>query len=299
MSSNAPYIDVLRSFSDATVSTLKEMTELNATVGELFEDTVEDFKFKGHVVATKTSGSICGMVLLHNYYETALAIGNKLRLHLLGENTALKEINDDMSEVLKEWANTIIGNATNVLPYIVFDPPFFILDAEIMRDYLVGVETIYWMAIHVPKVGRFYYNYLLYPQQKEAALEEKKKSLSTDKKILVVDDSPIIRKLMRLYLRSLGYENVLEAENGVEAILIHTREKPAIIFMDLVMPKARGDEALKRIRDKDKNTPIIMLSSVSDKGVIEDCKKIGLTGYIVKPLTSETGPDALKKYLYE
>ena len=69
--------------------------------------------------------------------------------------------------------------------------------------------------------------------------------------------------------------------------------------MDLVMPKVRGEEALKRIRDEDKETPIVMLSSVSDEKMIESCKSLGIAGYIIKPLTAETGPDELKKYLYE
>ena len=293
------YADILNPFSEATISTLKEMTELNATVGEIFEDKVENFKFKGYAVATKTSGSIDGVVLLHNYIETALAIGNQVRLHLLGEDNKLNEINDEMGEALKEWANTLIGNATYKLPHIVFDPPAFILNTESMSEYLKGVKTIYSLPIHVEDVGRFYFNYLLYPSQEGTASLEEKMPLSLDKKILIVDDSPVIRKMMKRYLRTLGYENVLEAENGLEAIIMHAREKPAIIFMDLVMPKARGDEALKRIRNTDKETPIVILSSVSDENVIEDCKKLGLTGYIIKPLTSSTGPDELKKYLYE
>lgn len=299
MSSDTAYIDILRSFSEATVSTLKEMAELNAIEGEIFEDTVENFKFKGHVVATKTSGSINGIALLHNYTQTALAIGNQLRLYLLGEENAIEEINEEITDVLKEWANTIIGNATKALPHLDFNPPVFILSPEKMNDYLIGVKTIYWLAIRVPQVGRFYFNYLVYSQQKGNMAEEGKKPLSVDKKILIVDDSPVIRKMMKRYLRSLGYENVLEAENGLDAILLHTREKPSIIFMDLVMPKTSGDEALKRIRDTDKDTPVIMLSSVSDKDVIEDCTKLGLTGYIIKPLTPSTGPDELKKYLFE
>jgi len=299
MSSNTTnYMEILHPFSEAAISTLKEMAELNATAGDIFKDKVEDFRFKGYAVAAKTNGSINGVVLLHNYIETALATGNRIGSHLLGEDVELKEIDDDMSEALKEWTNTLIGNATRKTSDLIFDPPDFILNTESMSDYLEGVEAIYSIPIHIENVGRFYFNYLLYHDHDRFIQREEKTPLPKDKKILVVDDSPVIRKMMRRYLHTLGYENILEAENGLEAIIMHAREKPAIIFMDLVMPKARGDEALKRIRNTDKETPIIILSSVSDTNVIEDCKKLGLTGYIIKPLTSSTGPDELKKYLY-
>lgn len=293
------YADILNPFSEATVSVLKEMTELNATVGDIFEDKVEDFRFKGYAVATKTSGNVNGVVLLHNYIETAVAIGNRVRLNLLGEDSELEEIDDEMSEALKEWSNTLIGHATRTLSHIVFDPPEFILNTERMDSFLEGVATIYSVPIHVEDVGRFYFNYLLYPSQEDGTAAEGKTKLATDKKILIVDDSPVIRKMMKRFLNVLGYENIIEAGDGLEAILMHAKEKPAIIFMDLVMPKVRGDEALKRMRDKDKETPIVMLSSVSDEEIIENCNRLGLAGYIVKPLTATTGPDELKKYLYE
>jgi PleD family two-component response regulator len=91
-----------------------------------------------------------------------------------------------------------------------------------MNDYLEGVETIYSVPIHVEDVGRFYLNYLLFPSRQEFISTEGKTPLSKDKKILVVDDSSLIRKMMKRYLQVLGYENILEAENGLEAILMDT-----------------------------------------------------------------------------
>jgi CheY-like chemotaxis protein len=69
------------------------------------------------------------------------------------------------------------------------------------------------------------------------------------------------------------------------------------MFMDVVMPEMNGNEALKEIRLEDNITPIIMLSSVADDGVIEECKALGIEGYIIKPLTMESGPETLNRYL--
>lgn len=231
---------------------------------------------------------------MSGFIQLFLSISENERTHT--RTGRIGEIDDEMSEALKEWSNTLIGHATKTLSHIVFDPPEFILNTERMDSFLEGVETIYSVPIHVEDVGRFYFNYLLYPS---GTTTEGKTKLATDKKILIVDDSPVIRKMLKRFFNVLGYENIIEAGDGLEAILMHAKEKPAIIFMDLVMPKVRGDEALKRIRDTDQETPIVMLSSVSDEEVIENCNRLGSAGYIVKPLTATTGPDELKKYLYE
>ena len=116
-------------------------------------------------------------------------------------------------------------------------------------------------------------------------------------KILIVDDMKMIRTSLKRFLKTLGYENTVEAENGNDAIQKHLSEKPAIIFMDVVMPELNGNEALRKMRDTDKTTPIVMLSSVSDKKTIGECESLGIEGYIIKPLTAKTGPETLKPFL--
>ena len=48
---------------------------------------------------------------------------------------------------------------------------------------------------------------------------------------------------------------------------------------------------------KDETPPVVMLSSVSDDDVIDECQKLGISGYVIKPLTKESGPEMLKEYL--
>ena len=116
-------------------------------------------------------------------------------------------------------------------------------------------------------------------------------------KILIVDDMKMIRSSLKKFLKTLGYENTVEAGNGREAVDVFEEEQPDFIFMDVVMPELNGNEALREIRQKDTTTPIVMLSSVADQRVVDECKQLGINGYIIKPLTVKTGPQTLQKFL--
>ena len=115
--------------------------------------------------------------------------------------------------------------------------------------------------------------------------------------ILIVDDMKMMRTAIKRYLSSLGYDNVIEAENGAEAVKKFQDNQIAFIFMDMVMPIMSGLEALKKIREVDSEIPITMLSSVADQNSIDDCKMYGVLDYILKPLSATSGPDTIKKAL--
>ena len=121
--------------------------------------------------------------------------------------------------------------------------------------------------------------------------------LAKDAKILVVDDMKMIRKSIIKYLGKLGYEDVIEAANGAEAVAKARVGTINFIFLDIVMPTLTGDEALKQIREINPDLPVAMLSSVYDDDVIKACKAQGIVGYILKPLDAESGPEMLSKIL--
>lgn len=277
-------------------STLGEMADLKVDSGDVFEDKVEDFRFKGHAVAIRTHGKIEGVILLHNYIETALEISNRVRKNLLGDAEEYSEMNEEMQGALAEWGNIITGRATQRLELLkmgfTFEPPQFIYDTENMGAILKGVQEIVSVPVHIDGVGRFFLNLLLYSEEDSSG----KQAIALGEKVLIVDDSPIIRASMKKVVSALGYNNVIEAGSGKEAIEKHSAESPAIMFMDIVMPEMNGDEALAAIRDKDKETPIVMLSSVADQTVIEKCNGLGATGYIVKPFSLKDGPEILREY---
>jgi len=121
--------------------------------------------------------------------------------------------------------------------------------------------------------------------------------LDSNARILIVDDMKMIRTAVKRYLSALGYENTIEAENGAEAVKKFKTYKIDFIFMDVVMPIMTGAEALKEIRELNNDVPIAMLSSVADQKIIGDCMLLGAIGYILKPLSAESGPESLKKVL--
>ena len=121
--------------------------------------------------------------------------------------------------------------------------------------------------------------------------------LKRDAKILIADDSKIIRIAMTRIFNDLGYEGVIQAEDGAQAVERHAADRPDLIVLDIVMPNMNGDEALAKIRAADQQTPVIMLSSLAKQSQIDACKALGIVEFVVKPLTAEEGKGVVKSLL--
>ena len=119
--------------------------------------------------------------------------------------------------------------------------------------------------------------------------------LSKDAKIMIVDDAPIMREALRRVLASLGYTNILQAEHGKSAIYLLEKNdyKIDFVFLDIVMPFMDGKATLKKIREKSKTLPVLMLTSVADTDAVEECTKEGISGYVLKPVNAENGIDII------
>ena len=106
-------------------------------------------------------------------------------------------------------------------------------------------------------------------------------STSPAAKVLIIDDEPPIRKLLRLGLRAHGYET-LEAPNG-KAGLDLLAENPDIIILDLGLPDIEGMELLQRIRQHSESVPVVVLSSRSDESGKVKALDLGADDYVTKP----------------
>ncbi|MEL6107120.1 MAG: response regulator, partial [Planctomycetota bacterium] len=102
--------------------------------------------------------------------------------------------------------------------------------------------------------------------------------------ILVVDDGESNRRLISLYLKRAGVE-VIEAENGVEAIEIADQVKPDLILMDMHMPVMDGFEATKRLRQQGFGNDIIALTADVMKDDERRCREAGCSGFLTKPIS--------------
>jgi two-component system KDP operon response regulator KdpE len=100
-------------------------------------------------------------------------------------------------------------------------------------------------------------------------------------KILVVDDEPPIRKLLRMGLTTQGYE-VLEASNGKMSLELLKRE-PDLIILDLGLPDIHGHELLRMIRARAESVPIMVLSSRGDEAGKVQALDFGADDYVTKP----------------
>ncbi|WP_027529314.1 response regulator [Bradyrhizobium sp. WSM3983] len=100
-------------------------------------------------------------------------------------------------------------------------------------------------------------------------------------KVLVIDDEPPIRKLLRMGLSTQGYE-ILEASSGRIALEKLT-EEPALIILDLGLPDIQGHELLRTIRARNESVPIVVLSSRGDEAGKVQALDLGADDYLTKP----------------
>lgn len=100
--------------------------------------------------------------------------------------------------------------------------------------------------------------------------------------VLVIDDEPPIRKLLRMGLSTQGYA-ILEAPNGRTALDLLSREGADLVILDLGLPDMRGHDLLKAIRAGHPDLPVVVLSSRDDEGGKVEALDLGADDYVTKP----------------
>jgi len=118
------------------------------------------------------------------------------------------------------------------------------------------------------------------------------------KRILVVEDNETNMYLIRFILKNKGYQ-VIEAITGEEGVELALKEKPDLVIMDIQLPGIDGLETTRRIRESKagKELPIVALTSHAMVGDKEKALKAGCTGYIEKPINTETFIAQIEEYL--
>jgi len=108
------------------------------------------------------------------------------------------------------------------------------------------------------------------------------------KTVFTVEDSQVVRGIIKQVLQSEGFD-VLEANDGREALEIIKTKKPKvdIYILDVNMPNMDGITLLGEIRKFDTTTPIVMLTTETDKSKIIKAKSLGATGWVIKPFERE------------
>ena len=116
-------------------------------------------------------------------------------------------------------------------------------------------------------------------------------------RILVVDDFATMRRIISNVLRQLGFENLVEAEDGSSALQILERDQIDFVVTDWNMPEMSGLDLLKAIRAKaDKgNMPVLMVTAEALQENIIAAARAGVNNYIVKPFDAKTLAEKINK----
>ncbi len=115
------------------------------------------------------------------------------------------------------------------------------------------------------------------------------------KRLLVVDDAMLMRKLIRDVATEAGWEVAGEAKNGLEAVTLYDQLQPDLVTMDVVMPGMGGLEALRIIREHDPAAQVVMVTALDQKQTLMDSIRDGALDFIVKPFERERIINLLKK----
>ena len=119
--------------------------------------------------------------------------------------------------------------------------------------------------------------------------------ITNNKRVVIADDSILIRKILKNILNSADYTVVGEATNGEEAIALYKQLKPDILTLDITMPVMNGLEALRGILDYDKDAKVVMVSAAGQQHNIIEALKLGATLFITKPFDNDDVIDSFNK----
>lgn len=107
------------------------------------------------------------------------------------------------------------------------------------------------------------------------------------KRVLIADDSMLMRKMVADCLGDAGWEIVAEATNGQEAADMYTKHRPDVCTLDIVMPEYDGLYALRKIVEADASAKVVMVSALNQTQKIAEAIRCGAYDFIAKPFLPE------------
>lgn len=279
------HIDIL---INAYKSSIEQMTYLKVTGTEKRQILKENNTLQfAHIISyTDYDKKVEGKFVLtfstvHDALKLASAIAERLGMG------KLEKIGDDSTDLLNEFLNVVVGRTISdwdsIGLKVKFDTPVFKKnyksDISNSSNSLAGYIII--LDIEDTKAENSTGQIFL-----RVDFDEKTENKIKGKKILLVDDSRVMRNIISQMLTAEG-AHIKEAENGEEAAIIYRTYNPDLTLMDINMPKMGGFEAIVKIRAFNANSKFIILSSSSRKDEIIKAKELKVSGYLVKPVEQE------------
>ncbi len=106
-------------------------------------------------------------------------------------------------------------------------------------------------------------------------------------RVMIADDAPVVRGLLKDILSVTDHELVAEAVDGDDTIEKFAATKPDVLLLDIDMPKKDGITTLMEIKRMDPNAKVVMVTVHDEMDMIQDCIKAGALTYVVKPFDTE------------
>ncbi len=118
-------------------------------------------------------------------------------------------------------------------------------------------------------------------------------------KLLIADDSNIIRRAIQFYLKEFNMEICGSVNNGEDAVRCYKEQKPDLVTMDITMPGMDGLRALEKIIDFDPEANVIVISALKDKSTGIKALSLGACGFLSKPFTPDQLKEEIQAFLEE
>jgi CheY-like chemotaxis protein len=287
----------LNILTDACKDAIEQMTNLKIKNVEIKKVPEQEKKFPfAHIISysdheKKVDGNF---ILAFEGNEAALNLASAIAERLGMDK--FEKICEDSTDLLNEFLNVVVGRTISEWDSIGLRVSFgtpvlktnykskgsqhsepYLITMDILGDSvnLDGENSIRQMALRVD-------------------FSEKNENKIDGKKILLVDDSRVMRHIIAKVLKKEGAQ-IVEAGDGEEAVKVHKKHNPDLTLMDINMPKMNGLEAIVHIKEFMPNAKFIILSSSSRKDEILTAKTLDAAGYLIKP----ADPDKLIKKVSE
>lgn len=119
--------------------------------------------------------------------------------------------------------------------------------------------------------------------------------MSEKKKVLIADDSNVMRNMIKDILCEDGFEIAGEAKDGTEALKMYKELTPHLVTMDIVMPREHGIDALKGIIEHDSDARVIVVSGLHQKSLLMEALGAGAKDFVIKPFDRDELLEAARK----
>lgn len=120
------------------------------------------------------------------------------------------------------------------------------------------------------------------------------------KKVLIADDSETFLMYISILMRRMGFDKIIPADNGIEALKLLRILMPDVVLLDIAMPQMDGITVLRHIKGDDhtSNMPVIMVTIASDRKSYEECERLGCSAYLTKPVKITELNNALNECVF-